>query len=88
MHHIHWEIIISKGASNSLEAMKGSRNTFTWELGNIKGPDVSLESILNLLISHSHALDDVSKGSDGTTAMFRNTVEIQFDFSMKYLFHQ
>jgi hypothetical protein len=42
VHHICWEIIIFKGASNSLKAKKGSKNIVARELGDIKGTTMHL----------------------------------------------
>jgi hypothetical protein len=60
---------------------------FSWELGDVKGFDVILESIMRLLISHNHVFDDASKGSDRATPIFRNAVKIQFNFRTKRFVH-
>ncbi len=57
-----WEIILPKDFCNSLEAKTGSGYIFTWNLGEIKDLDVSLQSILCFLIPHNHALDDALQG--------------------------
>jgi hypothetical protein len=61
---------------NCFKAKTGSRFIFAGELGDIKSLEVSLESISCFLVPYHHLLDDASKGSDRTTLMFGNTVEI------------
>ncbi len=78
--HIGWEIFISKGTSYSLETKAGGRDSFAWEVSDIKGLDIRLEIVLSLLIPYNQAFDDASKCGNGTTLIFGNAVEIGFDF--------
>jgi hypothetical protein len=58
----------------------GGKDIFAWEVSDIKGLDIPLESISCLLIPYNHAFDDASKCGDGTMLIFGNAVEIGFNF--------
>ncbi len=81
------EIIFSKSLLNCFKVKTGSRYIFAGELGGIKSLEVSLKSISCFLVPYHHSLDDASKGSDRTTLMFGNTVEIWFYFRTKCFYH-
>jgi hypothetical protein len=51
-----------------------------WEVSDIKGLDIRLESVSCLLIPYNHAFDDASKRGDGATLIFGDAVEVGLNF--------
>ena len=78
---LHWlGDLYSKGTSYSLETKAGGRDIFAWEVSDIEGLDIRLESILCLLIPYNHAFDDASKHGDGAALIFGDADEVGLDF--------